>query len=443
MNPATTHNERRDRSEGARIHWALDGNQVMDARARVSRSGATGREPVELRSSAGNRRSVLIAGGVREDLQSPKCWECGTVSSRGVGKPLASRWRDPHTVGRRRPGHQKDRAMESPPSVVVPTRDAPQQRHIGYECQVSTPTTTFADRAHAWLQDKEEQHATGELAYHTIVSYRRTVGVIVDALGNVPIRQVGREHLRRMHADNRHRPSVANQALDIVRRILREAEEDGFRERGSAPAMRIRHHAELASSRPAAPRDVLRVYLTCAEVRAGRLPLCHPTTAALFQLVALTGARPSEIRDLEWPCVDLEGDPPVLRLSRHKTARTVGEKTIILTALARGVLVSLRPPAHARWVFPSHVRPGSPYHDISKPWRRVAAAAGLNRTNLRDLRSGLATNAYERGVPVELIQQMLGHRSMMTTLRYTKISPHKVADAYATVQSAVFSRKRR
>jgi integrase len=173
------------------------------------------------------------------------------------------------------------------------------------------------------------------------------------------------------------------------------------------------------------------------------LPICHPTAAAIFQMVALTGARPSEIRDLEWVSVDLAREPSVLRLHRHKTVRLIGEKTIVLSPLARGVLVSLNPrsPEHPRWVFPSHVRGrgGEPYNDITKPWRRVAAAAGVGRINLRDLRSGAATNAYDKGVPVELVQRMLGHRSLATTLKYTHISPHKVADAYSVMLSSVFS----
>lgn len=210
----------------------------------------------------------------------------------------------------------------------------------------------------------------------------------------------------------------------------------------------IRHHAEAAAKRPAAPNDVLRAFMTCASIRAGHLNVCHPTLAALFQLVALTGARPSEIRTLEWPWVFFEEDPSepsLLRLPKHKTARATGEKTIVLSPMARGVLLSLNPrePDHPRWVFPSHENPGNPYRDIGKPWRRVASVAGLGRCNLRDLRSGTATNAYGSGVPIELVQQMLGHRSLTTTLGYTKISPRKVYQAYLGLQQEIFERNKR
>ena len=54
---------------------------------------------------------------------------------------------------------------------------------------------------------------------------------------------------------------------------------------------------------PEAIRDVCEV---CQQVRAGELDVCHPNLAAMFELIALTGARLSEIRDLEWSCVRLD-----------------------------------------------------------------------------------------------------------------------------------------
>src|SRR5574338_550151 len=112
----------------------------------------------------------------------------------------------------------------SPHCLVVPTRDAPHAPHLAYTDAVSHTFPSFGDCARAWLQEREAEAQSGELAYHTIVSYRRTVRVLIEALGSIIVNEVGREHLRKMHGDNRGRPTVANQALNIARRILRDAE---------------------------------------------------------------------------------------------------------------------------------------------------------------------------------------------------------------------------
>nr|MCH9681756.1 tyrosine-type recombinase/integrase [Deltaproteobacteria bacterium] len=157
--------------------------------------------------------------------------------------------------------------------------------------------------------------------------------------------------------------------------------------------------------------------------------------------IATTGCRPSEARNLRWDHVDLShGDYGCLRLPRHKTSRRTGEKTIVLGQLSRGVLLSLNPdgPDDMQWVFPSHRRSGHPYRDFYRGWQSILELAQVGHVQLRDLRSGLATNANDLGVPAELIQQMLGHARLETTMRYIRISSSRVARAYDHVHGAIF-----
>jgi hypothetical protein len=64
---------------------------------------------------------------------------------------------------------------------------------------------------------------------------------------------------------------------------------------------------------------------------------------------------------------------------------------------------------------------------------RAGAAAGLTHIHPHQLRHTLATQAINRGMSLEAIAALLGHRSLDMTLRYAKIASRTVADEYFAV----------
>ena len=68
---------------------------------------------------------------------------------------------------------------------------------------------------------------------------------------------------------------------------------------------------------------------------------------------------------------------------------------------------------------------------------RAGAAAGLPHIHPHQLRHTLATQAINRGMSLEAIAAMLGHRSLDMTLRYAKIASRTVADEYFAVTEKV------
>ena len=77
-----------------------------------------------------------------------------------------------------------------------------------------------------------------------------------------------------------------------------------------------------------------------------------------------------------------------------------------------------------------------PPHDPSL--RRCGAKrAGIGHVHPHQLRHTLATQAINRGMSLEAIAAMLGHRSMDMTLVYARISDRTVADEYFKVTEAV------
>jgi hypothetical protein len=94
-------------------------------------------------------------------------------------------------------------------------------------------------------------------------------------------------------------------------------------------------------------------------------------------------------------------------------------------------------PADTPWLI---TRPnGTPLdrHAITRHLNRAAAAAGLAHIHPHQLRHTLATQAVNRGMSLEAIAAMLGHKHLDQALRYAKIANRTVADEYFAVTDKV------
>ena len=67
----------------------------------------------------------------------------------------------------------------------------------------------------------------------------------------------------------------------------------------------------------------------------------------------------------------------------------------------------------------------------------AAQAAGIGRVTPHQLRHTLATQAINRGMSLEAIAALLGHKSMRMTMVYAKIANRTVADEYFSVSEKV------
>ena len=97
----------------------------------------------------------------------------------------------------------------------------------------------------------------------------------------------------------------------------------------------------------------------------------------------------------------------------------------------------------------THVDPASPLllprengrpadrHAVTRWVNKAGAAAGLTHIHPHQLRHTLATQAINRGMSLEAIAAMLGHRSLDMTLRYARIASRTVADEYFAVTDKI------
>lgn len=76
-------------------------------------------------------------------------------------------------------------------------------------------------------------------------------------------------------------------------------------------------------------------------------------------------------------------------------------------------------------------------HVVTRMVNRAARRAGLGHVHPHQLRHTLATQAVNRGMRLEAIAALLGHRSLRMTVRYARIANRTVANEYQAVTSKV------
>ncbi len=163
-----------------------------------------------------------------------------------------------------------------------------------------------------------------------------------------------------------------------------------------------------------------------------------PRDRLVVELLARTGMRAGELADLEADAVVQIGAGHWLRipLGKLRNDRYVPlhpELVQLLTAWTAAHLEHIR--RHKRLVA-DHRGPLDRYV-IGRIVARVGRAAGVPGVHPHRLRHTLATQAINRGMRLEAIAALLGHRKMEMTLIYARIANRVVADEYAAVSAKI------
>lgn len=255
---------------------------------------------------------------------------------------------------------------------------------------------------------------------------------ILPALGRLKVRDVTRADVARFIAGMRETPIAANRCRALLAHMFRKAEAWGVRPGGSNPTAHVEKFEETKRERFLSPEETKRLG---EALRAADAAGESPYATAAIRLLLFTGARLSEILDLEWAHVDLAAR--VLRLPDSKT----GRKTVALPAPAIEVLAGI-----ARQADNPHVicgtLPGARLANIQRPWRRIRNAAGLPDVRLHDLRHSFASVAVAGGMSLPLIGSLLGHSQPQTTARYAHLADDPRLAAADAVGSAIAARLR-
>jgi integrase len=142
-----------------------------------------------------------------------------------------------------------------------------------------------------------------------------------------------------------------------------------------------------------------------------------------------TGMRRGEILKLRWPDVDLQNR--VLTVQESKSGKN---RTIPIDDTPHETLKALPSRFKKGYVFPHSS--GEPMGDLQHKFQRLAKKAGTGDTRFHDLRHTFASHLVINGVDLKTVQELLGHSTIIMTMRYSHLAKSHRNQAIRTLDMA-------
>lgn len=153
----------------------------------------------------------------------------------------------------------------------------------------------------------------------------------------------------------------------------------------------------------------------------------------LVLLALNAGLRRGELLQLRWRDLDLQRRILTVRGEGAKTGQT---RHVPLNSEATSVLKAWRPTVvDSEWCVFGGSTESTPLVAVKKTWRGVLKNAKITQFRFHDLRHTFASKLVMAGVDLNTVRELLGHKSLLMTLRYAHLAPeHKAAAVEALVR---------
>jgi integrase len=133
----------------------------------------------------------------------------------------------------------------------------------------------------------------------------------------------------------------------------------------------------------------------------------------LVTVAIYAGPRRGELLKLRWSNVDFG-----LNLINFTETKTNRDRAVPMEPIVREALLEFsQPGGNAEYVF-TNPDSGTRYTDVKKSFSAACREAGITNFTFHDLRHTFGTRLADAGVDVVKIKELMGHASIVTTMRY-------------------------
>ena len=247
---------------------------------------------------------------------------------------------------------------------------------------------------------------------------------VAETLGHKNIKRLKRLDIIKLFNEITERaPGVANRCVGIISSVFNIAVEHELVEHNVCKG--IKKNRETKRKRYYTPDELKRIF-KALDARSSDPK--NRESIAFIKLLIYTGARCGEIANARW--CDLHGDKIILK--EHKTDDKDDARVIHLNPQAKAVINSLE-------------RKGEQVSliGINRPrglWYSIRKEAGCPDLRLHDLRHSFASYAFKsKKVSGEEVGNLLGHKSMQTTMRYMHIMDDTAKQNAKDVGTEIFN----
>ena len=175
------------------------------------------------------------------------------------------------------------------------------------------------------------------------------------------------------------------------------------------------------------PRAISQEAMERLIAEAWKIPPCQ-RNGTILEMLYGCGLRVAELVSLTWSDIDLE--------ERWLKVRGKGDKERLVPfgRYAREALLAWRElcPRDSVFVFPGAGKEKSSItvRTVHRLVVQAALRAGLEGVTPHSVRHSFATHMLEGGASLNVLQDLLGHESLLTTQKYLKITPGHLRESY-------------
>jgi len=213
---------------------------------------------------------------------------------------------------------------------------------------------------------------------------------------------------------NTVKPATVNRELSCIKHMYTKAVQWGF----------VKNNPLKSVMKFKEPPGRVR-YLERKEIGA-LIACCAEHLKPIVAMALTTGMRKSEILNLRWSDVDMVNRLITIRKTKNNHMKRMPINRILYSTLNR-----LGPANCDGYVFTS--KNGKPYTTITKGFKAALRRAGIDDFRFHDLRHTFASHLVMRGVGIRTVQELLGHKNILMTMRYSHLSNDHLHAAVATL----------
>lgn len=213
-------------------------------------------------------------------------------------------------------------------------------------------------------------------------------------------------------------PYTANQRKSIIRSFFSWCYKNGFIESDPAAILSNERTNGIEPRAAFTEEEIVKIKYACANTRE----------RAIVELLLSTGVRAEELVNIKRSDINMQ-ERSVRVLGKGNKLRTVYFNASTKIALEKYWSTL---PEESEYAI---VRFRRPYTKIARNQlheavKAIADRAGVEKAMPHRFRHTFATRLEERGCPIEVIKELLGHSEIATTLRYAHISGSKTQAEY-------------
>ena len=262
------------------------------------------------------------------------------------------------------------------------------------------------------LVDLAEEYLKWAERQRSYKDKKQCIRQLVEVFGNRDMKDLNTREIEQWQSSRLkyNKPSTVNRLLATLKHMVNKGVQ--WEMAGDGALKQVRNVKLL-------PENNRRLRFLSIEECQRLIECCHKNLKPIVIVALNTGMRRGEILGLKWEQVDLSHGFILLDVTKNGERREIPINTTL-----EYLFKEMPHSAESVYVFAG--KTGKPLTDIKTGFHTALRKAGIHDFRFHDIRHTFASQLVMAGIDLTSVKELLGHKSLTMTMRYSHLSPgHK------------------